>query len=164
MTVRSRYPLTYRYWQREGHPVRLLVRMLGILFVVIVIGVAWLLYQDLTMALPSVAQLTRYMTPAVTRVYADDGALIGEFYLEKRYPIAFERVPPIVQQAFLAAEDANFYYHPGVDFFGMVRAFIFNWNAGRKLQGGSTITQQVVKYLLLTPEKSYRRKLQEVIL
>jgi penicillin-binding protein 1A len=85
-------------------------------------------------------------------------------YLEKRYPISLERVPPMVQQAFLAAEDANFYYHPGVDFLGMLRAFLSNWNAGRKLQGGSTITQQVIKYLLLTPEKSYRRKLQEVIL
>src|SRR4029077_5125827 len=128
------------------------------------VGVVWLLYRDLTMTLPSVDQLTHYTTPAVTRVYSDDGAVIGEFYLEKRYPISLAHVPPMVQQAFLAAEDANFYYHPGVDFLGMLRAFLSNWNAGRKLQGGSTITQQVVKYLLLTPEKSYRRKLQEVIL
>jgi penicillin-binding protein 1A len=158
------HPPTPRSWQREGHPLHLLIRVSGSAILVFFVGVAWLLYRDLTVTLPSVDQLTHYMTPAVTRVYADDGAVIGEFYLEKRYPISLERVPPMVQQAFLAAEDANFYYHPGVDFLGMLRAFLSNWNAGRKLQGGSTITQQVVKYLLLTPEKSYRRKLQEVIL
>jgi penicillin-binding protein 1A len=164
MTIRSRYPLTYRYWQREGRPVHLLVRIMGIALSVSFVGAVWLVYQDLTVALPSVEQLARYMTPAVTRVYADNGELIGEFYLEKRYPISLKQVPPVVQQAFLAAEDSNFYYHPGVDFLGMVRAFFSNWSAGRKLQGGSTITQQVVKYLLLTPEKSYRRKMQEIIL
>ncbi len=142
----------------------LLFRLCGILLALFLAGTVWFLYEDLTVALPSVEQLTRYMTPAVTRLYADDGSLVGEFYLEKRYPLPFERIPPIVQQAFLAAEDANFYYHVGIDFLGMTRALISNWNAGRKLQGGSTITQQVVKYLLLTPEKSYRRKLQEIIL
>lgn len=164
MASRSRYPLTYRYWQREGRPLHLLLRVLGVFGAVFVTGAVWVLYQDLTVALPSVDQLARYMTPAVTRVYADDGSLIGEFYLEKRYPLSFEQIPPVVQQAFLAAEDANFYYHPGVDLFGMARAFLSNWNAGKKLQGGSTITQQVVKYLLLTPEKNYRRKMQEIIL
>lgn len=162
--MRSRYPVTYRYWQREGRPVALLVRMVTILFSIFLIGVVWLVYKDLTIALPSVEQLARYMTPAVTRVYADDGSLLGEFYLEKRYPLALEQVPAVVQQAFLAAEDANFYFHPGIDFFGMTRAFLANWNAKKKVQGGSTITQQVVKYFVLTPEKSYRRKLQEIIL
>lgn len=162
--MRSRYPVTYRYWQREGRPLALLFRMVAILFPVFLVGVAWLVYKDLTVALPSVEQLARYMTPAVTRVYADNGSLIGEFYLEKRYPLALEQVPAVVQQAFLAAEDANFYYHHGVDLFGMMRAFLANWNAQKKVQGGSTITQQVVKYLVLTPEKSYRRKLQEIIL
>lgn len=164
MTIRSRYPLTYRYWQREGRPLHLLARIIGIVLAVSFVGASWIVYQDLTVALPSVEQLARYMTPAVTRVYADNGDVIGEFYLEKRYPISLTQAPPVVQQAFLAAEDANFYYHPGVDFFGMARAFLSNWSAGRKLQGGSTITQQVVKYLLLTPEKSYRRKMQEIIL
>ncbi|MGE0684718.1 MAG: penicillin-binding protein 1A [Candidatus Binatia bacterium] len=164
MTMRSRYPVTYRYWQREGRPLALLFRMMAILFPVFLVGVAWLVYKDLTVALPSVEQLARYMTPAVTRVYADDGSLLGEFYLEKRYPLALGQVPAVVQQAFLAAEDANFYYHPGVDLFGIMRAFLANWTAKKKVQGGSTITQQVVKYLVLTPEKSYRRKLQEIIL
>jgi len=164
MTLRSRYPVTYRYWQREGRPLSLFFRIGGTLFTVFLFAVGWLVYKDLTVALPSVDQLARYMTPAVTRVYADDGSLIGEFYLEKRYPLSLARVPAVVQQAFLAAEDANFYYHPGIDLFGVVRASLANWNAKRKVQGGSTITQQVVKYLLLTPEKNYRRKLQEIIL
>lgn len=162
--MRVRYPVTYRYWQRQGRPLSLLFRMMGVLGSIFLVGASWLVYQDLTVALPSVEQLARYMTPAVTRIYADNGSLIGELYLEKRYPLPLGQVPPVVQQAFLAAEDANFYYHPGVDFFGMVRAFLANWNAQRKVQGASTITQQVVKYLVLTPEKSYRRKLQEIIL
>lgn len=164
MTLRSRYPVTYRYWQREGRPWTLLFRMVAISFSVFLFGIAWLVYKDLTVALPAVEQLARYMTPAATRVYADNGSLLGEFYLEKRYPLSLGQVPAIVQQAFLAAEDANFYYHPGVDLLGMLRALLANWTAQKKVQGGSTITQQVVKYLVLTPEKSYRRKLQEIIL
>lgn len=164
MGIRSRYPLTYRYWQRESHPVRVLVRAVAVLATLFALGAGWLIYHDLTLALPSVEQLARYMTPSTTRVHANDGKLIGEFYLEKRYPLSLDRIPPMVQQAFLAAEDADFYLHPGVNPLGMARAFLTNWRAGRKLQGGSTITQQVVKYLLLTPEKSYRRKIQEIIL
>ncbi|MBI3246583.1 MAG: PBP1A family penicillin-binding protein [Deltaproteobacteria bacterium] len=164
MGIRSRYPLTYRYWQRESHPVRVLVRAVAVLATLFALGAGWLIYHDLTLALPSVEQLARYLTPSTTRVYADDGKLIGEFYLEKRYPLAFDSIPLRVQRAFLAAEDADFYLHPGVNPLGMARAAFANWRAGRKLQGGSTITQQVVKYLLLTPEKSYRRKIQEIIL
>src|SRR5262245_55002136 len=126
MAMRARYPVTYRYWQREGRPLSLLFRMVGILCAIFFVGVSWLVYQDLTVALPSVEHLARYMTPAVTRVYADDDSLIGEFYLEKRYPLSLGQVPAVVQQAFLAAEDANFYYHSGVDFSGMVRAFFAN--------------------------------------
>lgn len=177
MSIRSRYPLTYRYWQRESHPLRVLMRALALLAVLFMIGAGWLIYHDLTLALPSVEQLSRYMTPSSTRVYAYDPnapqpsdqkntkkSPIGEFYLEKRYPLAFDRIPLQVQHAFLAAEDAEFYFHPGVNPLGMARAFLTNWRAGRKLQGGSTITQQVVKSLLLTSEKSYRRKIQEIIL
>jgi len=164
MASKTRYPLTYRYRKREGHPFRLLFRIFGVLAVLTTAGVTWVFYRDLTIELPSVERLAHYVAPATTRIYADDGTLIGEFYLEKRYPLPLSRIPPVVQQAFLAAEDAEFYRHWGMNPAALVRAFLFNWNAGRPVQGGSTITQQVVKYLLLTREKSYRRKIQEIIL
>ena len=164
MASKAPYPLPHRYRQRDGHPFRLLFLLTGVLTVLGTAGMAWVVYQDLTIELPTVERLAHYITPAATRVYADDGTLIGELYLEKRYLVPLSRIPPLVQQAFLAAEDANFYRHPGVDPLGVLRAFVSNWSAGHTTQGGSTITQQVVKYLLLTPEKSYRRKVQEIIL
>jgi penicillin-binding protein 1A len=164
MASKTRYPFTYRYRQRDGHPFRLFFLLTGVLTLLGAAGTAWVFYQDLTIELPTVERLAHYVTPAATRVYADDGTQIGELYLEKRYPVLLNRIPPLVQQAFLAAEDANFYGHQGVDPVGVIRALVSNWSAGHKVQGGSTITQQVVKYLLLTPEKSYRRKLQEIIL
>lgn len=164
MASKARYPLTYRYRQRDEHPFRLLFLLAGVLTILGIAGVAWIFYQDLTLELPSVERLAHYVTPAATRVYADDGTLIGELYLEKRYPVPLSRIPPVVQQAFLAAEDANFYHHRGVDPAAIMRAVISNWQAGQTRQGGSTITQQVVKYLLLTPERNYRRKIQEMIL
>src|SRR5262247_1001302 len=109
MSKKSRYPLTYRYRQREGHPVQLLFRVVGVLGALGIVGISWLVYRDLTVALPSVERLAHYSTAAATRVYAEDGTLLGEFYLEKRYPVSLERIPPLVQQAFIAAEDANFY-------------------------------------------------------
>ncbi|MCS6925971.1 MAG: PBP1A family penicillin-binding protein [Candidatus Binatia bacterium] len=162
--TRSRYPLTHRYRRREGHPFRLFFSIGGVLLALSAIGMGWIVYQDLTLELPSVERLSHYVTPAATRVYADDGTVIGELYLEKRYPVPLDRIPLVVQQAFIAAEDANFYRHPGIDPLAMLRALLHNWKAGHAVQGGSTITQQVVKYMLLTPEKSYRRKIQESIL
>jgi len=126
---------------------------------------AWVFYQDFTGDLPSIARLAHYAPPSVTRVYAGDGTtLLGEFYLQKRYPLPLDKIPLLVQHAFIAAEDKDFYKHRGVNFSAIVRALISNWNEGRTVQGGSTITQQIVKSILLTPEKSYRRKIQEMIL
>jgi len=164
MANKARYPLTYRYRKREGHPFRLLFRIFAVLTVLSAVGMTWVFYRDLTTELPSVERLAHYVAPAATRIYADDGTLIGELYLEKRYPIPLDRIPPMVQQAFLSAEDADFYSHWGVNLAAVARASFSNWHAGHTMQGGSTITQQVVKYLLLTQEKSYRRKIQEIIL
>ncbi len=128
-------------------------------------GVAsWLIYQELSANLPAVDKLLRYQLPVATRVYADDGTLLGEFYTQKRYLVSIAQIPSVVRRAFIAAEDANFYKHKGVDFLGMTRALFANLTAGGVVQGGSTITQQVVKALLLTPERSYERKAKEVLL
>jgi penicillin-binding protein 1A len=123
-----------------------------------------ILYRELSSDLPPVDQLLRYQPPTATRVFADDGTLIGEFYVERRYLVPLSRVPMHVRLAFLGAEDADFYRHRGVDPMSIVRALVNNMRSGSKLQGGSTITQQVVKNLLLTNERSWQRKAREAIL
>jgi len=135
------------------------------LLLVVAAGLAgWITYRELSANLPPVDSLLHYELPVATRVYADDGTLLGEFYTEKRYLVPIARVPEVVRQAFIAAEDASFYRHKGVDFVSIGRAAIANFTAGEVVQGGSTITQQVVKALLLSPEKSYERKAKEILL
>lgn len=126
--------------------------------------VAFVLYRELALDLPPVEELRRYRPPAATLVFSDDGTLIGEFFEERRYPLSIFDVPRHVKDAFLAAEDTEFHKHGGVDFQAIARAFIANWRQEEIVQGASTITQQVVKQLLLSPERSYERKLKEVIL
>src|SRR5882724_9136679 len=137
----------------------------GGLAVLLATGLAgWIVYSEVSANLPPVDKLLRYQLPVATRVYADDGTLLGEFYTEKRYLVPIGQIPPLVRQAFIAAEDSSFYKHKGVDVLGIVRAMLANFTAGEVVQGGSTITQQVVKALLLTPEKSYERKAKEILL
>src|SRR5690242_16913308 len=126
--------------------------------------VAFVLWREITAELPPVDQILHYRPPVTTRIYADDGTLVGEFYVERRYLVPLDTIPQHVRLAFLAAEDADFYRHRGVDPTGIVRALLANVLHGQVVQGGSTITQQVVKQLLLTPERSYERKLKELIL
>lgn len=94
----------------------------------------------------------------------DDEILMAEFYRERRYLTPFEEIPEMVVQAFISAEDSTFFDHQGVNLAAIIRASIANFKAGHVVQGGSTITQQVAKSLLLTPERSYTRKIKEVIL
>ncbi|RMF19007.1 MAG: penicillin-binding protein, partial [Deltaproteobacteria bacterium] len=131
----------------------------------VVLGaVGYTLYDQYWTQLPPINRLLEYNPPVATRVFAEDGTLVGEFYVEKRYLTPIEQIPKVVRQAFVAAEDADFYEHHGIDLTSIARAFIANLRAGNVVQGGSTITQQVVKALLLSPERSYRRKLREVML
>lgn len=125
-------------------------------------GVA--LYLQVDRSLPSTQSLKNYHPPLVSSVYAADGTLIGEFFTERRYLVPLKDIPPKLVKAFLASEDVRFYEHGGVDLIGIVRAFLKNIEAGEIVQGGSTITQQVVKSLLLTPERTWLRKLKEAML
>jgi penicillin-binding protein 1A len=139
--------------------------VLGILALGVGAGaVAFTVYDQYWRSLPPISNLLTYDPPVATRVYADNGQLVGEFFFEKRYLTPIEKIPPVVRDAFVAAEDSEFYEHPGIDVRGILRAFLANVQAGSVVQGGSTITQQVVKQLLLTPERSYRRKLREIML
>jgi penicillin-binding protein 1A len=152
---------------------RRLVRFLGFLFtvgtVVFLVGVAatagmiWHYSKDL----PDYSQLQDYEPPVMTRVHASDGALLGEYSKERRLYLPIQAVPKLVINAFLAAEDKNFYEHGGIDFFGMARAgllYLQNYGSNRRPQGASTITQQVTKNFLLTNEVSFTRKIKEALL
>ena len=114
--------------------------------------------------LPGFTKLSDYSPALATTVRARDGRILGYFYREKRFLIPLSMMSPITVKAFLAAEDSGFYQHEGVDLPGIFRAAVKNFVAGSIVQGGSTITQQVIKSMLLTPERSYERKIKEIIL
>ncbi|MGV8079131.1 MAG: penicillin-binding protein 1A [Syntrophales bacterium] len=141
----------------------LLIAMILTVVAFLVIG-STLLYYVLLKELPSIATLKDYRPSIATRVYSDNDELIDEFFLEDRKVVRIHDLPPIVVQAFVAAEDARFYQHRGFDLQSISRAFFKNIEAGRVVQGGSTITQQVAKSLFLTPERSYIRKIKEAVL
>lgn len=151
----------------------LLVRFFGFLFtagtIVFLVGVAgvaggiWYFSRDL----PDYLTLQDYEPPVMTRVHASDGALLGEYSKERRLYLPIQVVPKLVINAFLAAEDKNFYEHGGIDFTGMARAAVVyaqNFGSNRRPQGASTITQQVAKNFLLTNEVSFARKIKEALL
>ncbi len=121
-------------------------------------------YRHLSEDLPRIDSLTDYRPPEVTTVFAADGRPIGEFYRERRYVVGLDEIPAHLIHAFIATEDARYFSHEGLDPVGILRAFFKNIEAGTIVQGGSTITQQVIKSFLLTPERSYRRKMREAIL
>jgi penicillin-binding protein 1A len=114
--------------------------------------------------LPSVAELKEYHPPEVTRVLARDGSVLASIFVERRTVVPFTEIPQHVKLAFLAAEDASFYEHRGLDYLGMLRALAVNLRAGHTKQGASTITQQVIKNVVLTADRNYERKIKETIL
>lgn len=131
----------------------------------LVIGVVMFNYY--AKDLPDYSQLSRYDPATLTRLYAANGKLLAEYATEKRVFVPLSAIPKSVTNAFLSAEDKNFYSHKGIDFTGLARAVINNvknYGQGKSLVGGSTITQQVVKNFLLTNEKSIERKIKEAIL
>jgi penicillin-binding protein 1A len=117
--------------------------------------------------MPDASDLADYRPPTATRVYAWDGTLIGEFSRERRIYVPYDQIPPKLAEAFLAAEDHNFFRHQGIDVSGMGRAILKDlWNGarGKRFEGGSTITQQVAKNVLLNNDPTIGRKLKEAIL
>ena len=127
-------------------------------------GAAGYIYYHFLGDLPDFTSIKEFRPSVVTQIFARDGQRIGEFYNERRIEVPYSRLPRHLILAFVAAEDARFFEHPGVDITGIVRAFFRNLEAGQVVQGGSTITQQVVKRILLTSEKSFARKIREAVL
>ncbi len=122
------------------------------------------LYKYFSQDLPQISSLKDYRPPIISTVYSDDNRAIAEFFKERRIVTPLSEIPETLVDAFIAAEDSRFYEHQGVDIKSIVRAAIKNVEAGTVVQGGSTITQQVTKSFLLTPEKKFRRKIREAIL
>ena len=120
-----------------------------------------------SIGLPDYKKLSNYQPPISSRVYSDNGKLIAEYALQKRLFVPYESIPEVVINSFLSAEDKNFFKHPGVDAKGILRAVINNVKniaQNKRLEGASTITQQVAKNFLLTNEVSMKRKIKEAIL
>lgn len=147
----------------------LFVTIVSVLFTLVIVGsiaviaIVYYFGRDL----PDYHKLSNYHPAGTTRVYAGDGTLIGEYAVQKRFYMPLEKIPRKVINAFVAAEDQNYYQHTGIDPLGIARAVLQNvksFGEETSLVGGSTITQQVVKNFLLTREKSFTRKIKEALL
>ena len=138
-----------------------------IIFLITILLFAFSTLWYFSIGLPDYKKLSNYQPPISSRVYSADGKLIAEYAIEKRLFVPFESIPDIVINSFLSAEDKNFFNHPGVDAKGILRATfknIKNISQNKRLEGASTITQQVAKNFLLTNEVSMKRKVKEAIL
>ena len=138
----------------------------------IIFSIAILLFAFSTLwyfsiGLPDYKKLSNYQPPISSRVYSQDGKLIAEYAIEKRLFVPYESIPDKLINSFLSAEDKNFFNHPGIDAKGILRATIKNIkniSQNKRLEGASTITQQIAKNFLLTNEVSLKRKIKEAIL
>jgi penicillin-binding protein 1A len=142
-------------------------RLAVVSLVLAIAGVAALYFvvRHYEAGLPGVTELKTYQPPQVTRILARDGTLLAELFTQRRTVVSVDSLPAHVKLAVLAAEDAGFYEHEGLNYLGIARAMVVNLRAGSTRQGGSTITQQVVKNLLLaTHERTFSRKIREALL
>lgn len=140
------------------------VVFLFLLFLSVAVGASAGLLFVYNSDLPQVQSLEEYRPSLISEIYADDGQVIGSFALERRVVLAESEIPQLIQDAVIAVEDQHFFDHWGIDLYGVARAGIKNLMAGRVVEGGSTLTQQLSKNLFLTPERSFRRKIQEAML
>lgn len=134
----------------------------AVILIVVIISNLWRFSQSL----PDYRQLEKYEPAVTTRLYAGDGQLLKEYAVEQRLFMPVGKIPDLVKQAFISAEDKKFYRHSGIDYVGIVRAVISNvknLGSGRRPSGASTITQQVAKNFLLSSEVSYVRKIKEAL-
>jgi penicillin-binding protein 1A len=134
------------------------------LFAAIAAVVGLFSYYGSDPTLPNLSRLDTYRPKQVTRILDRNGAPIGELGSEKRTVVPYDAIPKLLVDAVVSAEDADYFQHGGLNYRGMVRAFLEDLLRGRRAQGGSSITQQVVKNLVLSPERTMRRKVQEIIL
>ncbi|MSR25312.1 MAG: PBP1A family penicillin-binding protein [Nitrospiraceae bacterium] len=142
---------------------RTLFALVGVL-VLLGAGAAGFIFWWASQDLPSLESLSQYQPSQVSRVYSDDRQVVGQFYVERRLKAQLADVPQHLTQAVIAVEDARFFEHPGLDFIGIARAVWTNLRRGGKVEGASTITQQLARSLFLSAERTYGRKIRELIL
>ncbi len=153
----------------DGPPWKRILRLGGMLatlglFAAIAVVVGLFSYYGSDPRLPDLGRLDTYRPKQVTRILDRNGKAIGELGSEKRTVVPYEAIPKLLINAVVSAEDADYFQHGGLNYRGMIRAFLEDLLRGRRAQGGSSITQQVVKNLVLSPERTLRRKVQEIIL
>ena len=149
--------------KKAAGEVHIIVFMLGIGLLSTIFLFA-LFYCLEKLSIPNIKSVAYYRPLQTSYIYDSHGAVIDRIFKENRSVIPLKSMPPHLIKAFVSAEDGRFYEHPGLDFLSVLRAMVANIRSGRRGQGGSTITQQVARSLLLTPEKSYIRKFKEAIL
>ncbi len=137
--------------------------VLTVLILIFAIGLGSYLFK-LSNELPSINQLKDFEYNQPTIVYDSDNETLAELGGERRYPVSLDVIPDYLEKALIAVEDSRFYEHQGIDIVGILRAFFVNLKAGKIVEGGSTLTQQLVKVIYLTPEKKLKRKVKEAIL
>jgi penicillin-binding protein 1A len=148
-----------RRWRRIG--------LAALFLTAIVLGVLFGTYYTIRQNLPSVSDLEHFRPYIISSVYSDSGEVIKEFAVNRRVEVPYSKIPDVLKKAILATEDPRFFSHGGIDFRGILRAVKENLRLGkrsRRLQGGSTITQQLATSLFLTREQTVRRKLKEMFL
>jgi penicillin-binding protein 1A len=161
---KASHPPTKRIRKRRFSVLRFLI-LLTLAGGTLSAGLAAWGYREIEKGLPDRwSSLIDYRPARASRVFSAEGELIGEFFLQKRVVLPYEQIPRHVRQAFVAAEDNRFFFHRGIDPLGILRATIANLRAGHVVQGGSTITQQVAKLMLIGNERSLLRKVREAIL
>jgi len=126
--------------------------------------ISFSLYLFILLDIPNLKSIRDYEPKMTTRILAENNRIVKEIFEENRRVITLEMMPELLPRAFVAAEDSGFYEHPGVDFWSILRAMFHNFRSGSRSQGGSTITQQVTRSLLLSRKKVYSRKIKEAIL
>ena len=156
---------SYQKPSKSRRRLKVFVRIAAIASAFVIAGcmcVAFVILVYLNRGLPSLDSLKNYAPKEVSTVLSEQDEVIGEFFEEKRF--VNRDIPLRIKHAFIAAEDAGFYYHKGIDFLGMLRAAYVNVASGRIRQGASTLTQQVARSFLLSPERTFERKIREIIL
>ena len=150
---------------KKRSKLRIILYIIGAMFALGVIGlVSVIVYiYILSLELPSTDEFSKFKYTEPMVVYDAKGNIIAELGAERRYPISIDQMPPYVYQAVVAVEDARFYEHSGIDPWGIARAMVSNIKAGKMVEGGSTLTQQLVKVIYLTPERKLKRKIKEAI-
>ncbi len=152
--------------KKKRSKLRIALYAVGIMFALGILGIVTLaiMVKIISLELPSTDEFSKFKYNEPMVVYDAKGTVIAELGAERRYPISIDQMPAYVYQAVVAVEDGRFYEHSGIDPWGIARAMVTNLKAGKMIEGGSTLTQQLVKVIYLTPERKLKRKIKEAII